>query len=195
MEVNVKTSFLESNVCQHKSKSWRTQEVPTTWPTGSWGRLAAWRAHGVVSPRTVNSLRGEQVFILTVYPAAWLDSLTSSNSFGGTLRILYSMLSGNKFYFFLSNMDVCFFPVWLLCLGLPGKQVWVQCFRKKGQANWVTPYLCVPVFSHWFFLQGGPKQAVHQTDFQIKQYFHPRESTCKNNLEIVIIYHKGRAVL
>lgn len=46
-----------------------------------------------------------------------------------------------------------------------------------------VPYVLVPLcpptlpgpgFFHLAFLRGGPKQAVHQTDFQIKQYFHPR---------------------
>ena len=58
--------------------------------------------------------------------------------------------------------------------------------RTKIKTTAVAAYLCGPVFSHWFLLQGGPKRAVHQTDCQIKQNFHPRQSTCKNDLEIVL---------
>lgn len=64
--------------------------------------------------------------------------------------------------------------------------------RHMGSA-WVrdscAPHLCGPVSAHWFLLQGGPKQAAHQTDFQIRQNFHPRRSTCKHDRKTV--HHKA----
>lgn len=52
-----------------------------------------------------------------------------------------------------------------------------------------APHLCGPVSAHWFLLQGGPRQAAHQTDFQIRQNFHPRRSTCKHDQET--FHHKA----
>lgn len=139
MKVNVKTSFLESNVCEHKSKSRRTQEIQITQPT----RMLE---GDVFCLRAACFLMGKQVSILILY-LTLLNSFISSNSF---LRFsICNMSSATEFFCFLPNLDT--FYSFFLSDGC-GQDFQESTFEfnilgKKGEVNCITLYLYGPVFS------------------------------------------------